>query len=176
MLLREASRLLTWRVAELGIERLWQRILVLERLGREAPLPGAEGSEALAESGLAWSDAERAAHAAWLLLEGCGAKFEPAASASRGLRLFDELSLRETLANAFRALGAEGDLAWRLAARVRALLAHPDAHAGGEAWRAFLADDDARFAAGVAPGEDPRVPPAWLALPATVERATAPAD
>jgi hypothetical protein len=41
---------------------------------------------------------------------------------------------------------------------------------------AFLADDDARFAAGIAPGEEPRVPPAWLALPATIERATATAD
>ena len=163
--------------------RLGERLAALGRLEAEptlAPLPAADGRMSAGRPPgtrpSPWSAPERAAHTAWLLLEASGAAFDPEAAVERGLQLFDVQSLRQPLANAFRAHGAEGDLAWRLAARVRALLAHPDAHAGGEALRAFLADDDARFAAGIAPGEDPSVPPAWLALPAMVERAAATAD
>src|SRR6185436_15393021 len=166
-----------------ALERLGERLTALGRLEAEpasAPLPAAGGRASASEAPRVplprWTAPERAAHSSWLLLDACGAAFDPGAPAARGLQLFDVLSLREPLANAFRVHGAEGDLAWRLAARVRALLAHPDVHAGGEAWQAFLADDDARFAAGIAPGEEPRVPPAWLALPATIERATATAD
>jgi len=176
MLARSASQLLTWHMAKLQVDRLWERILALGRLEGEATTPSPEEPGTSVERAVALSDAERAAHAGWLMLEGCGAMFEPGAGASRGLRLFDELSLREPLAEALRALGAEGDMPWRLAARVRAMLAHPDAHAGGEAWRTFLADDDARFAAGMAPGELPERAPAWLELPARIERAATPAD
>jgi hypothetical protein len=66
---------------------------------------------------------------AWLLLESAAAQSSvqpsvpPAESASR---LFDDLHLRHALAEIFTGLGAEGEDAWRLAARTRILLAHPD--------------------------------------------------
>ena len=176
-LAHEAGRRLSWDAsgAERAPERLRDRLVLLSRFESDHAGPSDE-KPAPAPGPAEWSPAERAAHSAWLLLESCGATFEPAAAAARGVRLFDELSLREPLASAFRTHGAEGDLAWRLAARVRAMLAHPGAHAGGEPWLAFLADPDACFAAGIAPGEDPSEPPAWLELPARVERATTPAN
>ena len=181
-LVAEAGTRLSWAAGdrERAAERLGERLSALGRLDTEpAPRPAADrvsAGEASVASHSPWSAPERAAHSAWLLLEACGATFEPAAAAARALQLFDVLSLREPLANAFRAHGAEGDGAWRLAARVRALLAHPDVSADREAWQRFLDDDDARFAAGWAPGEVPRTPPAWSELPARIERATAPTD
>jgi hypothetical protein len=88
------------------------------------------------------------------------------------LRLYDELSLREAIARAARAHGAEGEHSWRLAARVRALLAHPHAvsrSAGAGSWQALLADDDARYALGL--GDDASIAkaPAWLWLPSRLE-------
>ena len=44
---------------------------------------------------------------------------------SGAAHLFDELHLRSALAEIFSSLGAEGKNSWRLAARVRVLLAHP---------------------------------------------------
>lgn len=181
----EAAARLTWQPAgmDAAAVRLGERLAVLDRLEAESgarPAPSAPGRSAENEAPETrlwrWTGAERAAHTAWLLLEACGAVFEPEAAPARGLRLFDVLALREPLANAFRRHGAEGDEAWRLAARVRALLAHADARSGGEAWRRFLDDEDARFAAGVALGENPLEPVAWSELPARIERATAPAD
>ena len=181
-LVAEAGTRLSWAAGdrERAAERLGERLAALDRLDAEAaPRPAADhvsAGEASVASPSPWSAPERAAHSAWLLLEACGAAFDPAAAAARALQLFDALSLRAPLANAFRAHGAEGDGAWRLAARVRALLAHPDVSTDREAWQRFLDDDDARFAAGWAPGEVPRTPPAWSELPARIERATAPAD
>jgi glycosidase len=88
------------------------------------------------------------------------------------LRLYDELSLREAIARAARAHGAEVEHSWRLAARVRALLAHPHAvsrSAGARSWQALLDDDDARYALGL--GDDASVAraPAWLWLPSRLE-------
>jgi glycosidase len=121
--------------------------------------------------------AEQAAHLAWLLLESCGFAIAPAAPRDAGLRLFDELRLREPLGRALHAHGAEGDHAWRLAARVRALLAH--AAAGGDAAgdadrRAFLADPDARFAAAIAEDTPAAKLPEWLALPSRFEARSLP--
>jgi len=113
--------------------------------------------------------AERAAHAAWLLLESCGRAFapDPEPAGRRALRLYDELLLREPLARALQALGAEGESAWRLAARVRALLAHPDPLTH---WPVFLADQDARYAAGLEPDATPDSAPEWTRLPGELER------
>jgi hypothetical protein len=78
------------------------------------------------------------------------------------------------VARAARSHGAEGEEAWRLAARVRALLAHPDAGTDASAWRALLADDDARYAAGLA--EDAAAPeaPRWLRLPSRIAEPSTP--
>ena len=116
--------------------------------------------------------AERAANEAWLLLEACAGAFATATLPAPGVRLFDELSLRDAVARAARAHGAESEAAWRLAARVRALLAHPEPGRDATTWRALLADDDARYAAGLAEDADAAEAPGWLSLPS---RLTAPA-
>ncbi len=116
--------------------------------------------------------AERVAHEAWLVLEACGEAFAGSPGPPAALRLFDELRLREAIVRAVRARGAEGDHAWRLAARVRALLAHPRAVAPDAKladWQVFLADADARFAAGLPEVADPADAPAWLAFPSRFE-------
>jgi len=78
------------------------------------------------------------------------------------------------VARAARAHGAEGEDAWRLAARTRALLAHPEAGADAKAWSAFLADDDARYAVGLAQDASATEAPGWLLLPARIEEPSAP--
>ena len=60
------------------------------------------------------------------------------------------------------------ELAWRLAARVRTLLAHPRAGASPvreSDWQALLADADARFATGLTLDAVPADAPEWLSLP-----------
>jgi hypothetical protein len=135
------------------------------------------------EGSVRGSGAERAASEAWLLLEACGAAFAPSRPAAgtteyagvpARLRLFDELWLRDAVARAARAHGAEGEDAWRLAARVRALLAHPDAATDERAWRALLADDDARFATGASSETEVAAAPAWLRIPPRVEERSTP--
>ncbi|MFM8559650.1 MAG: hypothetical protein ACKOC6_08645, partial [bacterium] len=70
-----------------------------------------------------------------------------------------------------RAHGAETEYAWRLAARVRARLAHSGATSDPERWAAFLADPDARWAAGLGAAATPADAPAWLAAPERTEAA-----
>src|SRR5439155_19460688 len=108
---------------------------------------------------------EQAAHLAWLWLEAAGEALAPAAPAAMALRLFDELRLRAAIADALGACGTGGEDAWRLAARVRALLAHPAAGIDAEAWARLVADGDAAWAAGLGPGATPADAPAWLRLP-----------
>src|SRR5262245_17572869 len=154
-LLPEASARLSWPARD----RDGARARLARRFRRLAATAAADREGA---------PAERAAHAAWLLLEGAGAAFESTPDAVPGLRLFDELWLREPIARGLRAHGADEPLSWRLAARVRALLAHPRIVAGpgtSDEWRAFLADDDARFAAGLSATAPLREAPEWLALP-----------
>jgi glycosidase len=117
--------------------------------------------------------AERVAAEAWLLLEACGVAFAPTGS-SGGLRLFDELLLRDAVARAARAHGAEEEDAWRNAARVRALLAHPDAGTELRSWRVLLGDDDARYAAGLSEDAAATEAPGWLRLPARLEEPSTP--
>jgi hypothetical protein len=181
----EAGARLSWDGGDASAPAAWlaDRLARLRRLER-APRRAARGPERAPVRGatdrtaepLESAPAERAAHAAWLWLEACGAAFDPGEPAARALRMFDELRLREPLASALRAHGAEGDHAWRLAARVRALLAHGGAETDGASWQAFLADEDARFAAGLTPGDMPRVPPAWWELPARLEKAVTAAE
>jgi hypothetical protein len=170
-LVGEAQRLLSLRPpGEAARARL------LARLDRFAAL------EAAGEAGS--SPAEHAAHRAWLLLEAAGAAFAtPEAGAGDGsgdrfgLQLFEELRLREPLARALQAYGAEGDHTWRLAARVRAMLAHAAPRAEGTAGaerQDFAADADARFAAGMGDDEDSVELPEWLALPSRFESRSAP--
>jgi len=113
---------------------------------------------------------ERASLVACRLLESCGAAFGDAAATAT--RLFDVLRLREPLAYAFGTQGAEGEQAWRLAARVRACLAHPRAgdRTDDAAWRAFLADPDARFASGLSVARTRAARPSWLSWRAPAPR------
>jgi hypothetical protein len=155
----EAAGLLSWAVRDRDGARA--------RLARRYWRWAAHETRATGGHGPGSPPAELAAHGAWLLLEACGAAFDPSSGAAGGLRLFDELWLREPLARAFRARGAEDPLAWRLAARVRAMLAHPHVARAGEgerAWPEFLADADARFAAGLPAGAHREEAPDWLAL------------
>jgi hypothetical protein len=160
---RALGELLEGALPRLGLvagERAVTRMRLLQRQRALAEIERASG---------AFAPAERAAHRAWLLLEAAGHELD--ARGAAGTRLFDELRLRGALAEGLRSHGAADELAWRLAARVRALLAHP--HAGdeapaGQAWDAFVRDTDAAFAAGIAPGATPASagsPPAWVSLP-----------
>jgi hypothetical protein len=75
-----------------------------------------------------------------------------ATSASAAAARFDELHLRSTLAEAFTTLGIVGEDAWRLAARVRILLAHSTADASARdvlATDRFWSDPDVRWLAGL---------------------------
>ena len=116
--------------------------------------------------------AERGADLIWLVLECCGHALAPDFASDAGVRLYDALRLREAVTDATREQAAEGEQAWRLAARVRALLAHPAAHGAGgrdDAWLQLLADADARWAAGLSADATPVQAPDWLALPARLE-------
>ena len=159
-LVREAERRLSWPASGLTAARARFAARLKRWHGLAGPARG--------------SGAERAAGEAWLLLEGCGAAFTAADGQAAGLRLFDELWLRDAVARAARAHGAEGEDAWRLAARTRALLAHPEAGADAKAWSAFLADDDARYAVGLAQDASATEAPGWLLLPARIEEPSAP--
>jgi hypothetical protein len=91
-----------------------------------------------------------------------------------GVRLFDALGLRAIVAEAARARGADSEHGWRLAARVRALLAHPRALADAGAWSALVADADAAWAAGLEPGATTAQAPDWLDLPARLAASSHP--
>jgi glycosidase len=58
---------------------------------------------------------------AWCALECAGSFVDPKNSHRAGLELFDRLRLRTPLAQAFHALGVDGDAEWRAAARVKVL-------------------------------------------------------
>jgi hypothetical protein len=77
---------------------------------------------------------------AWLLIDRLAPPDEDAAA------LFDQLHLRSALAEIFSSLGVEGQNAWRLAARVRLLLAFPDVRSVEEiADAALWSDPDLRW-------------------------------
>ena len=112
--------------------------------------------------------AEHAAEVAWHVLAVAGEAFDRANPATAA-RLFDDLRLRSVVAAGAQAHGADSAYAWRLAARVRAQLAHPYARTDADAWRRFLADPDARYAADLSEDATPEQAPTWL------PRLTAPA-
>ncbi len=62
---------------------------------------------------------------AWSALEALGNFKDPVQPERAAADLFDRLRLREPMADAFAALGLEGEERWRAAARVRAAFAHP---------------------------------------------------
>jgi hypothetical protein len=65
------------------------------------------------------------------------------------VRVFDELHLREVLAESFGSMGMQGDDVWRAAARVRLLLAYTGAPREVIASPVFWAEGDVRWLAGV---------------------------
>jgi hypothetical protein len=161
------------------------RLLTLPRA------PAAAAAERLRDRLGAWTELERAAAparpgvreeqelvaTAWLLLECLGAAYEPEVPAEMGVRLFDALGLRAIVAEAARARGADSEHGWQLAARVRALLAHPRALADASAWAALVADPDAAWAAGFEPGATSATSaqaPDWLGLPARLAASSQP--
>jgi hypothetical protein len=64
------------------------------------------------------------------------------------IELFDRLRLRNALAEVFASMGMEGEARWQAAARVRLLLAQPDA-ASGPVRKELWADPDVRWLTGV---------------------------
>jgi hypothetical protein len=88
---------------------------------------------------------------AWIAIEALGQSADPIAPGAAALRLFDHLGLREVIAHAMERLGAEDEEPWRIAARIRASIAHASAIPGlehGDAYE-WLRDPDAAWAAGV---------------------------
>jgi hypothetical protein len=77
----------------------------------------------------------------WLLLR----QFTPIGETAA--RLFDQLHMRSALAEIFAALGVERENSWRLAARVRILLAYPTPQSVDT--ELFWADADVRWLAGL---------------------------
>jgi glycosidase len=155
-LLAECSRLLTLPAAPVAatVQRLRERLdawTVLEQSAAPSR-PGARDEKELVAT-------------AWLLVECLGAAYESEVPAEMGVRLYDALGLRASVAEAARARGADGEHSWQLAARVRALLAHPEAATEPTAWSALMADPDAAWAAGLTPGATPGQAPDWLRLP-----------
>ena len=61
---------------------------------------------------------------AWAALRAAGAWIDPYDCETAATKVFDNLRLRQPMAQAFEAAGWEGEECWRAAARVRALLAH----------------------------------------------------
>jgi hypothetical protein len=59
---------------------------------------------------------------AWIMLEVAAEAIDSSQPAQTAVAVFDRLRLREPLAQAFQALGLEGEEAWRAAARLKALL------------------------------------------------------
>ena len=110
--------------------------------------------------------AERATRIAWYVLATAGECFAPAAAPDEAVRLFDTLLLRTAIADGLRAHGADSEYAWRLAARVRAWLAHPAATLDDAAWQRLMEDDDARWGAALAADAVRADAPDWLSLPA----------
>jgi glycosidase len=117
------------------------------------------------EPPVAEAAAETAARVAWHLLAVTGAAFAPERATDEAVRIFDTLLLRTAIAEGVRAHGADSEYAWRLAARVRAWLAHPAATTDDDAWRRFMEDDDARWGATLPSGAERSDAPEWLSWP-----------
>jgi len=108
----------------------------------------------------------------------------PARCCPRGDRteLFDRLRLRPALADLFAAMGMEGEAKWQAAAQVRVLLSHLAGQPDAARSRAFFADPDVRWLAGVNVSsgvtyfnkEQFEELLTWLQLPALLEIAAEP--
>ena len=77
-------------------------------------LPNRKDQTAHEGAGQAWAPV-----LAWLMIESM------ASNTGGTIALFDRLQLRSGLSEAFRSVGVEGDNVWRMAARIRVLLANP---------------------------------------------------
>ncbi len=136
------------------------------------PTAGATSAEATAVSGPV---------VAWCALEALGHALDPADPVPAATRLFDALRLREPMAEAFAALGLEGEDRWRATARVRLTFAHvasapgsPEMVGRSPAAFSWLLDPDAAWLTGVHEHEGVRYfvkEPFesllwWMALPA----------
>jgi hypothetical protein len=74
-----------------------------------------------------WSPTQRFAPVlAWLLIDRLASPVGESAEAVSVVELFDRLHLRSALAEIFSSLGIDRESSWRVAARVRILLANPD--------------------------------------------------
>lgn len=156
----------TWRDAG---ARALERVLrdATRLLTRPAPDPAAPDAlraRLAAPTVPVTTPAEAAAEAAWAFVAAAGAAYDRSGPLG-ALRLYDDLRLRSVIAAGARAHGAETEYAWRLAARVRARLAHDRATSDPERWAAFLADPDARWASGLDADATPAEAPAWLTAP-----------
>ncbi|MGA2989042.1 MAG: alpha-amylase family glycosyl hydrolase [Candidatus Korobacteraceae bacterium] len=126
---------------------------------------------------------------AWAALRAVGALLRPGAPDRGAAEAFDQLRLRESMAESFRELGWQGEQRWRAAARVRATFAHayfadgarrrPSAASGPFTW---LHDPDVAWLIGVHRYQDEQFfvkEPFecflwWMALPSLLRLAEAP--
>jgi hypothetical protein len=148
-------------IAVRALETVIREAARLLALGAIDPGSSAALRAALESDETAHDSPEYTASTAWRLLVAAGSAFGttgPGAS----LRLFDELRLRNTIAAVARDAGADSEYSWRLAARVRARLAHDLAAADENGWARFLLDDDARFAAGLEADAMREEAPTWI--------------
>ncbi len=178
--LPECARLLTLPAAglERATARLRERLEVDSALLAAAPRTPRRGKLAVAptvpaETGTPEAPAETAARVAWHLLAVTGEAFAPEGADDMAMRIFDTLQLRTAIAEGLRAHGTDSEYAWRLAARVRALLAHPAATTDDAAWQRLLEDDDARWGAALSADAKRDDAPPWLQLPARLAARTA---
>ncbi len=68
----------------------------------------------------------------WCALQALGEYLDPRNPERAGAMLFDSIKLREPIGDALQTLGLEGEVRWRAAARIRALLAHSSWAPGAE--------------------------------------------
>ncbi|MBB5057885.1 hypothetical protein HDF16_002591 [Granulicella aggregans] len=96
-----------------------------------------------------WSSTQRFAPVlAWMLIDRLADPSEKAADSVSAVELFDRLHLRSALAEIFSSLGIDRESAWRVAARVRILLANPEVTTSSKlAEEKLWADGDLRWLA-----------------------------
>jgi len=106
-------------------------------------LPGIPAGEASDGTDLIWAPI-----LATMLIDNLAAGANLTAGADSAAALFDQLHLRAELADILRTLGVDRESSWRVAARVRILLAHPEiASAAALADEALWSDGDVRWLA-----------------------------
>ena len=135
--------------ADKRFRKLVSRAACLPGIEAKFPMPWPESAKTILPNLLDQTRHEGAGQAwapvlAWLMINNL------AADARGSTKLFDHLYLRSALGEVFSSVGLDGENVWRMAARVRVLLANPAITAPAQLAAADLWDDgDFRWLAGV---------------------------